>query len=43
MSGFFAIPLVIARYEAIANYTGRTFIATLPVGDCFVPRNDGNK
>jgi len=33
--------LVIARYEAIPYFTGRTCIAPLPIGDCFVPRNDG--
>ena len=33
-------PPVIARYEAIANCTGRTCIAPRLPCDCFVPRND---
>jgi len=34
---------VIARNEAIPNFTKRICKAPLPVGDCFVPRNDGLK
>jgi hypothetical protein len=32
---------VIARYEAIPNFTGQPCKVTLHIGDCFVPRNDG--
>jgi hypothetical protein len=32
---------VIARDEAIANFTERICMAALPLGDYFVSRNDG--
>jgi hypothetical protein len=32
---------VIIRHEAIPNYADRICKASLQVGDCFVPRNDG--